>query len=79
MKQKLIEVTCHCCSGKFFRRRHTIHCLIEDQLIFFNKQHQKRYYSNGKVSLILSATEARNKKLMTGVKANVVGGLRFKL
>lgn len=75
-KPKIIEVTCECCGAKFNRRRHTLHC-PGDQLIFFNIQHKNRYYANDKIKIILSPSELRNSKFTTGVKANIVGGLRF--
>lgn len=76
-KPKVMKVECACCGGSFLRRRHSIHCLIADQLIYFNRSHQKRYHKNNKIKVILSETEAKNKKLMSYVKAYVVSELRF--
>ena len=77
MAKQIIEVECACCGGKFQRLRHSIHCALGEQLIFFNRPHLKRYYANGKIKKILSSSEIRNKELNKPVEANVVSGLEF--
>ena len=73
-KIKTTLLACDCCGSEFWRKSSCIH-KGEGIQVFFNKEHQYRYYSNKRENKALTSTEQLMDKYLTSPNPANLGGL----